>query len=205
MSVPFHYTAGQRTAIRALLPFSPPPSASIWDTFPYRLPAFIASGDGQTRDENWAFTMLENVGGTVFDLDNEFHRTARGRVAYEDVIRATPSYQVRLIAAGMVAENQLVSEIAARAEALSREQHPKRPTRADPVRDWYLEKLLYVWEQCGGETHASANDASGGPLVRFLRLASSPIFAKSSRKPLTAYAARGAVRKLLGERRRRSP
>ena len=68
-------------------------------------------------------------------------------------------------------------------------------------RDWLFERLLFIWEECGGETRSSPH-SGGGPLVRFLRAACDPVFRASSRRrdPLTEGQAHQAVQKLLRER-----
>ena len=67
--------------------------------------------------------------------------------------------------------------------------------RDDPVDDWYLENLLSVRDRAAARRicplKAEATRPVGGPLVRFLQLASEPEFRRCGQKLLTPHAARG--------------
>ena len=94
---------------------------------------------------------------------------------------------------------------AARSAAQMRATPSRGGRRADVNRDWLFEQLLFIWEQCGGatrtSTHGGRDARRGGPLVRFLMAACGPLFQACKREAPKHDAMRGAVRKLLKERK----
>jgi hypothetical protein len=214
VNTPFRYTAGYRAKIRDLLPLTPP-RTQVWSSPPLRLPTIIPSSTVQVQTVTWALTTLERLANMFLDFENEFRV---GFYTYRDIEAALN--RARVLACKTSAMRQRADSLAEMArEAKARFDARKRQSfrRTDWVRDWYFEKLLFVWEQCGGATRASAKCGHGGPLVRYLQLTSGPVFARCRtsdesstqsetrhRKALTADAAVGAVRKLLTERRNQS-
>jgi hypothetical protein len=91
-------------------------------------------------------------------------------------------------------------------ETATNERRAALPRRGAPIkryRDWLFEKVLFVWEELGGATRTSVH-GDGGPLTRFFKAACNPVFMGcSGHPPLTKHAVRGAVRKLLQERKPR--
>src|SRR5215471_7283136 len=77
--------------------------------------------------------------------------------------------------------------------------------RANVNRDWLFEQLLFIREQCSGATrtnmHGGRDAGRGGPLVRFLMAACDQLFQACKREAAKHDAMRGAVRKLLKERK----
>ena len=102
--------------------------------------------------------------------------------------------------AGINTEAKTVADIAERVRARAR---GRRGRRLDHPRLWLFQNLLFIWEQCGGETHASTfglpGDTKGGPLVRYLTAITRTLPPASGAK-LSPEAIRKIVRKLLQER-----
>jgi len=97
----------------------------------------------------------------------------------------------------------IIAKVAAAAQTRATPSRGGR--RADVNRDWLFEQLLFIWEQCGGatrtSTHGGRDARRGGPLVRFLMAACDPLFQACKREAPKHDAMRGAVRKLLKERK----
>jgi hypothetical protein len=197
VSNPFPYTARELRKAVKLLRFTARPSATIWDGFPYRIPvAFITSEDAPPLDRERAQRVLVDLAITFVQLRQKPQRPTRAsvRVAERAVRRLRDTFK----AAG--ASAQSIDQIVEQTEAALAQPMQRPPRRRDdPVRDWYLENLCWLWEQCGGATHTSGK-TNAGQLVQFLQLASEPVFRHCGQKLLTPYAARGAVRKLRAER-----
>ena len=98
-----------------------------------------------------------------------------------------------------------VPVVKSRTAAQTRATPSRGGRRADVNRDWLFEQLLFIWEQCGGatrtSTHGGRDARRGGPLVRFLMAACNPLFQACKREAPKHDAMRGAVRKLLKERK----
>jgi hypothetical protein len=143
--------------------------------------------------------MLERLANMFLDFQNEFKLDLH---TYRDIEAALN--HARVLASqtsAMRPRVDLLAEMAREAKAYSDARYRRRYRRTNWARDWYVEKLLFVWESCGGATRKSAKDGRGGPMVRFIQCASDPVFRAGDHKPLSAGAAREIVRKLLAERR----
>jgi hypothetical protein len=199
---PFAYTAQQWAAILAELPKRAPASNPQWATFPVRLPAIVYSPSpgGQPRGEQWARWALEWAARTFLDFETAASERQRQRSTRKDILQAAARLRTTPDAASRASA---IAEFIAQSEAWATAGHARgRGRPVDANRDWWFERLLFIWEQCGGDTHVSVNDERGGPLVRFFRTACDPVFEEcSGRQRLTVHQARGAVRKLLQERR----
>jgi hypothetical protein len=190
-----------------LLPFTARPSPANWGGFPYRMPAVITSDD-RPHDKDWARTMLESLANTFVSLRQELRQNLKrpSQAAYRVADSAVRRFRNDFKAVGVSkVAGASIDQIVGQALAALEQAMQRPPTRRDdPVRDWYLENLLSVWEKCGGATHSSVkgkgDEARGGKLIQFLQLACEPVFRRCGLKPLTPGAARGAVRKLLAER-----
>jgi hypothetical protein len=201
VNAPFCYTARYRAKIRELLPLTPPRTRT-WSSPPLRLPAILPSSTVQVQTVEWALTTLERLANMFLDYESEFRV---GLYTYRDIEaalnRARGLVSKTSASARMRRHDALLAEMAREAKAHFDARYRQRFRRTNWARDWYFEKLLFVWEQCGGATLASAKDGHGGPLVHFLQLASGPVFARCDRQALTADAGRGIVRKLLHDKR----
>jgi hypothetical protein len=219
--LPSEYTAEEWAAIcdvlrRAALPMRSP-SSNQWASIPLRMPVIAvrsASSEGQPRTEEWARLMLERAAREFLDKETAAGELQRQRPNPKEILRTANHLLARLMKAPLDAESKASAhaEFAAQAEAWAEAETwaaaasrrpPRQPGRkTDANRDWLFEALLFVWEECGGETHVSENDERGGPLIQFLQAACDPVFKASSGRPprLTVGQAREAVRKLLKER-----
>lgn len=204
VNAPFLYTARELGRAIKLLRFTARPSPTIWDRFPYRMGpfAFITSDNAPPPDKEWAQRVLVDLAITFVQLRQKPRRPRRA--AYSVADRALRRLRDTFKAAG--ASAQSIDQIVEQAKAaLAQAMQRPPPRRDDPVRDWYLEKLLFVWEASGGATHTTVkgkgDEARGGQLVQFLQLASEPVFRYCDEKLLSPYAAREIVRKLLTERK----
>jgi hypothetical protein len=158
--------------------------------------AFITSDNAPPPDKEWAQRVLVDLAITLVQLRQKPGPPTRAtyRVADRAIRRLQDTFKAASVSAQSI---DAISEQAKEALDQARQRPPRR--HDDPVRDWYLENLLFVWECCGGATHTSGKGA-GGQLVQFLQFASEPVFRHCGQKLLTPYAARGAVRKLRDRR-----
>jgi hypothetical protein len=103
----------------------------------------------------------------------------------------------------MAAAAGIIAQVAAVAQTRATPSRGGR--RADDKQSWLVQELMFIWEQFGGATRTSTrgcrNARRGGPLVRLLVAACDPLFQACNRKAPTHDAMRGAVRKLLKERK----
>jgi hypothetical protein len=192
----FRYTAGDRAKIRKLLPLAPP-RTQTWSSLPLRLPTIVPSNAGQVQTAGSALTMLEQYANMFFGFENLFRI---GLYTYRDIEAHLNQARVLAVKTAMHQRAEQLAEMAREAKAYFDARYQRRSQRTDWVQDWYLEKLLSVWERCGGDMHMSVR-ARGSPLLQFLLLASEPVYQLCDRKLLTRNAARETVRKLLTERR----
>jgi hypothetical protein len=217
---PFRYTANERIRIRELLPLTPP-CTQTWSSPPLRLPTVVPSGRVQVQTVEWALTTLEQLADMFLVYERDFRLPL---YTYRDLEEAlnrahTLASQTLLGADKRRDDVDKLAKMAREAKAYFDARYRQRYRRTNWARDWYVEKLLFVWESCGGATHTS------GPTIDFILCASSPVFAPrnekknlrpvlapsnekketnlqaSEHKPFTAPAAREIVRKLLKERR----
>jgi len=207
---PFTYSATQWAAIRRELP-SVPATASrqLWSTVgARRIPLIVGGGEVRPRDPKWARTMLERTARQFLAFEAASRRrhdaAAAERRACKEASRAL-SRPAALLAGipDMAAEAGIIAKVAAAAQTRATPSRGGR--RADVNRDWLFEQLLFIWEQCGGatrtSTHGGRDARRGGPLVRFLMAACDPLFQACKREAPKHDAMRGAVRKLLKERK----
>lgn len=68
---------------------------------------------------------------------------------------------------------------------------PRQSNASDSARDQFLDVLFFEWQQEGGELKTSLD---GGPLLRFLQVASRPAFEAAGKSMPTANALRHHVR-----------
>jgi hypothetical protein len=178
-------------------PFAAPDWAVIRD----RLPPTATS-----RQEQAARSRLEEAAGALLTLENiaERWRHQRGQKWTFDDAALTTSRLVAMLKAMPILEGEELigplADLAAKANrfaAMSRHSSSSRFRR----RDWYLAIALTVWEQNGGEPRTSGS-GDGGPLIRYLLAACNPVFRDCGQDLLTVGAARGAVRKILAQRKR---
>ena len=210
---PFTYSTTQWAAIRRELPSLPArSSAQLWSTIgARRIPAIVGGGEVRPRDPKWARTMLERTAPEFLAFEvascrrHDAHDTAATeRRACKEASRALRRPAALLAGIpDMAAAAGIIAKIAAAAQTRAT---PSRGGRREDInRDWLVEQLLFIWEQCGGATHTSTyggRDARrGGPLVRFLMAACDPLFQACEREAPKHDAMRGAVRKLLKERK----
>jgi hypothetical protein len=211
---PFAYTAQQWALIRAELPKKRAPASNPqWATVPLRLPAIVYSPSpgGRPRGKRWARRALESAARTFLDLETAASERRRQRPNRQEILRTVNHLIALLMKAPDAAfKANAHAEFATQAEAWAAAETwaaaigaRGRGASVDTYRDWLFERLLFIWEECGGATHVSVDRGGGGPLVRFLRAACDPVLECSGRrrKTLTEHQARGAVRKLLQERR----
>jgi hypothetical protein len=162
--------------------------------------AFITSDDAPPLDKECAQRLLVDLAITFLQLRQIPKRP--NRVAYGVADRAVRRLRDTFKAASVSAQGIDIEQAEA---ALSQAMQRPPPRGDDPVRDWYVERLCWLWEQCGGATHTSVkgkgDEARGGLLVQFLQIASDPVFRHCGLKLLTPPAAREIVRKLLAERK----
>jgi len=207
---PFTYSATQWAAIRKELPSLPTTSRrQLWSTIgASRIPAIIGGGEVRPRDPKWARTMLERQAPVFLAFEAASCRrrdaAAAERRACKEASRALRRSAALLEGIpDMAAAAGIIAEIAATAQTRATPSRSGR--RADVNRDWLFEQLLFIWEECGGatrtSTHGGRDARRGGPLVRFLMAACDPLFQACKRKAPNYDAMRGAVRKLLKERK----
>ena len=63
-----------------------------------------------------------------------------------------------------------LAELARVAKAHFDTRYRQRSRRTKWAQDWYVEKLLFVWESCGGATRTS------GPIIHFIQCACGPVW-----------------------------
>jgi len=214
---PFTYSATQWAAIRRGLPSLPATSSGqLWSTIgARRIPAIVGGGEVRPRDPKWARTMLERTAREFLAFEvascRRHDAAAAERRACKEACRACKEASRALrrpaaLLAGipdMAAAAGIIAIVDAAAQTRATPSRGGR--RADVNRDWLFEQLLFIWEQCGGatrtSTHSGRDARRGGPLVRFLMAACDPLFQACKREAPKHDAMRGAVRKLLKERK----
>src|SRR5262252_916010 len=207
---PFTYSATQWVAIRMELPSLPATSSGqLWSTVgARRIPLIVGGGEVRPRDPKWARTMLERTAREFLAFEAASCRrhdaAAAERRACKEASRALRRSAGLLEGIpDMAAEAGIIAKVAAAAQTRATPSRGGR--RPDVNRDWLFEQLLLIREQCGGatrtSTHGGRDARRGGPLVRFLMAACGPLFKACKREAPKPDAMRGAVRKLLKERK----
>ena len=207
---PFTYSTRQWAAIRRELPSLPAtPRAQLWSTIgARRIPLIVGSGEVRPRDPNWVRTMLERTAREFLAFEvascRRHDAAAAERRACKEASRVLRRPAALLAGIpDMAAAAGIIAKVAAAAQTRATPSRGGR--RADVNRDWLFEQLLFIWEQCGGatrtSTHGGRDARRGGPLVRFLMAACDPLFQACKREAPKHDAMRGAVRKLLKERK----
>jgi len=207
---PFTYSATQLAAIRRELPSLPAiSSGQLWSTVgARRIPLIVGGGEGRPRDPKWARTMLERTARQFLAFEaasrRRYDAAAAERRACKEASRALRRPAALLAGIpDMAAAAGIIAIVDAAAQTRATPSRGGR--RADVNRDWLFEQLLFIWEQCGGatrtSTHGGRDARRGGPLVRFLMAACDPLFQACKREAPKHDAMRGAVRKLLKERK----
>ena len=174
---PFTYSTTQWAAIRRELPSRPATSSGqLWSTIgARRIPLIVGGGEVRPRDPEWARTMLEGTARQFLAFEAASRRrhdaAAAERRACKEASRALK--RLAALLAGipdMAASAGIIAQVAAAAQMRAT---PSRGGRREDInRDWLVEQLLFIWEQCGGatrtSTHGGRDARPGGPLVRFL-------------------------------------
>jgi hypothetical protein len=164
------------------------------------------AGNALTRHERSARSRLEDAAAAFLTLENiaARRRHQRGQKwTFDDAALTTSRLVVMLKAMPILGGEELIgplADLATKANifaAMSRHSNSGRFKR----RDFYLAIALTVWEQSGGEPRTSGS-GDGGPLIRYLLAAANPVLRDCGHGPLTVGAARGAVRKILAQRKR---